>query len=765
MIYPRLVSTTLILLGLFLVSSSAFRVAGPQNKHLAKNLQHVRKQTQRTFGGLTPLHMTAAPAAESYQFQAEVSRVMDIIINSLYSDRDVFMRELVSNAADACDKKRFLSITDQGAKADCQIKIKADAENNTLIIEDSGVGMTKDELINNLGRIAQSGTRNFMEALGKGEADVNLIGQFGVGFYSAFLVAEQVTVTTKAFQGGDGKQWKWASSAGNDFTVQEDVDGPELEGGSGTRIELKLKEDAEDYLDDVKIKGLLKKYSEFIDFPINLWAEKTTYKQVPDPDAEPPAEGEAPKMKTESETKHVWDRVNTQRPIWLRSPKECTDSEYAEFYKSTFRGYDDPLGYTHFSLEGQVEFKSVLYVPSALPFELSRNMFDEDSRAMKLYVKRVFISDKFEELLPRWLMFVRGVVDSEDLPLNVSREILQKSKILTIISKRLVRKAIDMFKAIKEDEAKFETFTKNYGKYVKVGVIEDDDNKAEIAPLMKFFTSKSGKQERTLGQYQEAMPEGQKAIYYVTGDSREIAEMSPALERCRQQGYEVIYACEPIDELALQNLNKFGELELLDIGKEDVDLGDVGEEEKAKIEEAEKDFEATMEWLGKLFEKKVKSVKLSTKLTESPAALTQAAYGMSPSMQRYMKAQAVAQGMDEAMFSMGTDKAVLELNPAHPVVLSLRERVAAAPDSPDTESLARLMYDVAALTGGYELDSPKRFADRVTAMMSQMAGVDVPAPAAAGGGGAVQDAVVAPSEAKKDKSGEDDAPAAEVEVV
>ena len=394
---------------------------------------------------------------------------MDIIINSLYSDRDVFLRELVSNAADACDKKRFLSITADGEAAgetEFRIRLKPDRAARTLTIEDSGIGMTKTELVENLGRIAQSGTKKFAEALAKGDADLNLIGQFGVGFYSGFLAADRMSVISRPSQGEDRRQYRWESAAGSSFTVVEDDSEP-IE-GSGTRIVLHLKEDCDEYMDPVKLKTLLQRYSEFVQFPIELWTEKTEYEQVPDDNAPAPAEGEPPKMKTVSKKTNVWERINQTKPIWLRAPRSVTPEEYQDFYRTTFRMYDEPLNHTHFSLEGQVEFRALLYVPSTLPYELARSMFDESSRAVKLYVKRVFINDKFEELLPRYLTFLRGVVDSEDLPLNVGREILQKSKMLNVINKRLVRKSLDMFKDIEKNATAYTGFWANFGRYLKV---------------------------------------------------------------------------------------------------------------------------------------------------------------------------------------------------------------------------------------------------------------------------------------------------------
>jgi molecular chaperone HtpG len=364
------------------------------------------------------------------------------------------LRELISNSADACDKKRFLSITSEGdSSAPPTIKIKADENANTLTIEDGGVGMTWDELINNLGRIAQSATKAFMEALGDGKADVNLIGQFGVGFYSAYLVADKVEVVTKSMQEGS-KQLRWVSSADSSYTIEEDDSEP-IE-GSGTRLILHLKDEASEYLQSSKIEELLNRYSEFIEFPISVWKSKTEYKRVPDEEANKELkEGEEPKMKTVPETTEGFELINSQKPIWLRPVREVEEQEYKDFYKSAFRAaYDEPMKWSHFVLEGQVECKALLYIPGMLPFELSKDMFDENSRNIRLYVKRVFINDKFEDLMPRWLKFVRGVVDSNDLPLNVSREILQKSKVLSIINKRLVRKSLDMIREIAEDEDK-----------------------------------------------------------------------------------------------------------------------------------------------------------------------------------------------------------------------------------------------------------------------------------------------------------------------
>lgn len=447
------------------------------------------------------LQATATEEPETYKFDAEVSRVMDIIINSLYSDKSVFLRELVSNAADACDKRRFLSLTD-GTVAEPEVKIRGFKDKKILVIEDTGVGMTKDELMNNLGKIASSGTKKFQEAMKEAKDDLNLIGQFGVGFYSGFLVADKMTVETRSATSGEDGWYKWESSAGSDYSITT-CDKPEAMDENeeaqdrevGTRLTLHLKDDCLEFAEDFRLKDLLEKYSEFIEYPISVFASKTDYKQVPDEEANKDLkEGEIEKMKTVTTTTEEYTRVNNQKPIWLRPPKEVPEEEYASFYKAAFKSsYDDPMAYTHFNLEGQVECKSVLFIPGMLPFELSKDMFDENSHNLRLYVKRVFINDQFDDLIPRYLKFIRGVVDSNDLPLNVGREILQKSSMLRVIRKRLIRKSLDMVKQVKDrGEEEYMKFWRNFGKYIKVGVVEDEANVQELAGLCRFQSTESG---------------------------------------------------------------------------------------------------------------------------------------------------------------------------------------------------------------------------------------------------------------------------------
>jgi len=675
---------------------------------------------------------TIEEGAETHEFQADTARVMDIIINSLYSNRDVFLRELVSNAADACDKKRFLSISDSdtASLAEPTIRIRSDRDAMTITIEDSGVGMTKSELQNNLGRIAQSGTKKFVEALGEGSADVNLIGQFGVGFYSAFLVADRVEVATRSMQPGS-PQMKWTSDASSSYTISEDSNGEPIQ-GSGTRLVMHLKDDALEYMEPAKLEELLQHYSEFVEFPISVWKESTEYKQVPDLEAEV-VEGEEPKMKTVPETTEGFEQMNTNKPIWLRTPNEVTEEEYKDFYQGAFKAtYDEPLAHTHFSLEGQIECKSILYIPGMLPFELSKDMFDDDAKNIRLYVKRVFINDKFDDIVPRWLKFVRGVVDSQDLPLNVSREILQKSKVLNIINKRLVRKSLDMIRdiAADEDESKYIMFWNNFGKYLKVGVIEDARSKDDIVPLLRFFSSSSGEEYTSLDEYIKNMKENQKQIYYVTADGKEKAQMSPAAEKVRSRGYEVLYLTEPLDEIMIENVSQFKEFKMADVSKEGLEFDDDDKEERKKKEEELNDaHKAVKDYLETALAGKVQKVKMTDQLTESPAALVQSAYGMSPTMQKYMKAQNVAAGGAEDPGMMGSfNQAVLEVNPTHPIVLDLERMIAGTQgdaESAEATNFAVLLYDVAALTSGYDIEDSGDFAGRILSMMTSKATTDV----------------------------------------
>merc|ERR1712070_780218 len=465
-----------------------------------------------------------------------------------------------------------------------------------------------------------------------------------------------------------------------------------------------------------------------------------------------------PKMKTVPETIEGYETVNNQKPIWLRSPRDVEENEYKDFYKSAFRNsYDIPMKYSHFILEGQVECKSILYIPGTLPFELSKDMFDENARNIRLYVKRVFINDKFDDLLPRWLKFVKGVVDSDDLPLNVSREILQKSKVLNIINKRLVRKSLDMIKELAEadDEtgkAQYVLFWNNFGKYLKVGIIEDDRNREEISSFLRFFSSKSGEEYTSLDEYIENMPEGQKAIYYVTGEGKEKAAMSPVIEKLKSRGYDVLFATEPLDEIMFESLRSYKEMDIVDAAKDTLKLDDDDEDSKKRKEDLNRENVDVINFLETTLSGKVEKVSVSDLLTDSPAALVQGAYGMSPSMQRYMKAQTVASGQElGGLDSM--NKVCMEINPNHPIIKDLNRMIKADKDGKETEDYAKLLFDVAGMTSGYDIEDMSGFAKRVTGLMSSQA-VD-----------AAPDAVIESEKKEGDEGEEGEENEVEVEVV
>merc|ERR1719353_1433672 len=552
---------------------------------------------------------TSGPPAEKFEFQAEVTRLMDIIINSLYSNKEIFLREIISNASDALDKIRFLSVTDkdalgEGDAAKLEMKISPDKEKDTLTLYDRGIGMTKQDLINNLGTIAKSGTSSFLEKLKEG-GDINLIGQFGVGFYSVYLVADKVTVRTKH---NDDKQYIWESTADSSFTIKEDPAGNTL--GRGSELTLHLKDDCKEFTEPDKIKDLVKKYSEFISFPIYLRETKTVEKEVPVEEEEKKEEkkdekeddkldikdGDEAKKKTKKVSEGVveWNQVNSEKAIWTRSPRDVEDDDYIRFYKTISKDSENPLTKMHFAAEGEIEFRSILFVPPKAPYDLMEGK--AKSQAIKLYVRRVFITDEFEDMMPRWLSFIKGVVDSEDLPLNVSREMLQTSKVLRVIKKKLVTKALEMIRKMaekkkkkdkdadkdtKEDENKepnpaseaedneaYLKFWKEFAKAIKLGLYEDSSNRTKLAKLLRFQTSKSGDNFTSLEKYISRMKKGQKHIYYISGENKDQVEKSPFLERLRKKDLEVLYYVDPIDEYAMPQLTEFKGFQFMGANKE-----------------------------------------------------------------------------------------------------------------------------------------------------------------------------------------------------
>lgn len=667
-----------------------------------------------------PLHVASSTAptevaAETFEFESNVSRVMDIIIHSLYSNKDVFLRELISNAADACDKKRFMSLAEGKPSPNLRIRVYPNRQENTLTIEDTGIGMNKEDMIQNLGRIAESGTKKFMEAMGKNKEDLSLIGQFGVGFYSGFLVADKMTVVSK---GNKGEQYRWEASADSLNQYSISLDATEAMEDTGTRITLHLKDESDQYLDDLALQSLIEKYSEFIPVPIELQRNVSRPESVPDPSQPVGQDGSIP-MKTVMKRVLEWQVVNNKKPLWLRPVKDCTESDYDEFYRQTFKAYDKPLAHSHFSVEGNVDFKALLFLPTEVPYELTRDMFSAAARSMRLYVKRVFINDKFEDLLPRWLLFLRGVVDSDDLPLNVGREILQQSRTLRIIRQRLQKKAIDMIADIAaRNETEYAGFWKNFGKYVKVGIIEDERSRDDLVPLCRFFTSKSNDSMSSLPDYVKRMPEDQKFIYYVVGETRAQAAMSPALEKLKKKGYEVILVSEPIDEMTLQNIEKYTDKTITDAGKEfNQDLSD---EEKSEVTRKNDELEEFRVWMKDILGDKITRVEVSSRLVDSPATIVQSEYGVSPNMQKYLRAQAVVEGDNKGQFSTIFNQAVLEINPDHPIIIHLKAVYDTNKEDSEAQETVNLVFSTAALAAGYVLENSADYSASVTKLLTKL---------------------------------------------
>jgi len=713
----------------------------------------------------------SGPPAEKFEFQAEVTRLMDIIINSLYSNKEIFLREIISNASDALDKIRFLAVTDkdalgEGDTAKLEMRISPDKSKDTLTLTDRGIGMTKQDLINNLGTIAKSGTSSFLEKLKEG-GDVNLIGQFGVGFYSVYLVADKVTVRTKH---NDDKQYIWESTADSSFTIKEDPEGNTL--GRGSAITLHLKDDCKEFTEGDKIKELVKKYSEFISFPIYLKETKTVEKEVPVEEEEKKEEekkegddkkeekkdelevkdgDETKKPKTKKVNEEVveWTQVNSETAIWTRSPRDVEEDEYNRFYSTISKDTEKPLTKMHFSAEGEIEFKSILFVPKKAPYDLLEGK--AKSANIKLYVRRVFITDEFEDLMPRWLSFIKGVVDSEDLPLNVSREMLQTSKVLRVIKKKLVTKALEMIRKMAEkkkkkedkDEAKegeedkakdpaeeaednenYLNFWKEFQKAIKLGLYEDSSNRTKLAKLLRFQTSKTGDNWTSLEKYISRMAKGQKNIYYISAETKEQAEKSPYLERFRKKGIEVLYYTDPIDEYAMPQLTEFKGFQFMGANKENLKFDDDAESE-AKLKKLGETHKQLTDWMKETLGAKIEKAVVSNRLLETPAIIVSSQYGWSTNMERIMKAQTMGtQDKSQQMVSQKT----LEINPAHPLIRELKTRVEA--DAKDQEAIdsVNTLFDVALIGTGLTPADPNEFAARLQTLMRLGLGVSKDAP-------------------------------------
>ncbi len=634
-------------------------------------------------------------APETHTFQAEVSRVLHLVVNSLYSNKEIFLRELVSNASDAIDRLRIRALTDDsvlGEGDEFAIRVWADAESRTLMIEDNGSGMTHDELIKNLGTIAHSGTQKFLEALEQKNDDAALIGQFGVGFYSAFLVADHVEVLTRA--AGSDDAWRWTSDAKESYTLE-----PAERETRGTTLTLHLNEDASEYLSFWSLRALIAKYSDYVRHPIMLGDMRPVpSEESDDEDSEAEtAEDEEPRLSLQFET------VNKGSALWQRSKDEITDEEYTEFYKHLSHDFEGPRCWTHFRIEGTQLFSGLLYVPSRPPFDLYHR---DSKRGVRLFVNRVFVMDDAEELVPGWLRFVKGVIDSDDLPLNVSRELLQDSSVTRVIRKQVIKKTLDELKRLaQDDEESFLAFWKAFGPVVKEGLYLDKDQAKRIGKLLRYRSS-TVDGLTSLDSYVERMKEGQEAIYYALGESEANVAGSPHLEALNAKGFEVLYMTDPVDEWAVEGLGTWDDKELISAMKANLELDD--DDETADSDEEKPVFVGLFETMQGALDEHVREVRVSKRLTDSPVCLVVPEGGQHAYLERLMRSH------DQ---TMPKTKRILEVNAQHPLIGNLRALHENEPSSDRVKEWIEILYDQALLLEGSPVEDPARLARRMTTLL------------------------------------------------
>jgi len=630
--------------------------------------------------------MTVEAHKETMEFQAEVSQVLNLVIRSLYSNKEIFLRELISNASDAAEKLRFEALTDDALYEDdpnLRIRISVDEERRTITISDNGIGMSRQEVTDNIGTIANSGTRKFIEALSGDKAqDSQLIGQFGVGFYSAFIVADKVTMVTRRAGTGREHGVRWESTGEGAYTI-ETVE----KAGRGTDVTLHLRTDEAEFAHDYRLRSIISKFSDHVATPIEMLEE-----QFGDD-------------KEEEKKEPQWEQVNKGTALWMRNKSDISDEEYNEFYKHIGHDFEDPLAHIHNRVEGKNEYSSLLFIPARAPFDLWDR---EQKHGVKLYVRRVFIMDEADKLMPRYLRFVKGVVDSDDLPLNVSRELLQHNKKIDTIRSANVKRVLGLLEKMADKEPeKYQKFWNEFGNVLKEGTAEDFQNKEKIAELSRFTSTRSANKEDlvSLDQYIERMQEKQEKIYYITADSYAAALHSPHLEVFRKKDVEVLLLTDRVDEWMVSHLNEFKGKHLQSVAKGQLDLGEL--EEKESEQEQEKvaeEHKSMVERIASALGEAVKEVRISKRLTESPACLVVGDYDMSANLQRMLKQ--LGQSAPET-------KPILEINPDHPLVQKMDQE----PDEDLFADLAKILFDQATLSEGGQLDDPAAFVHRLNKLI------------------------------------------------
>lgn len=642
--------------------------------------------------------MSVEAKQETLGFQTEVKQLLHLMIHSLYSNKEIFLRELVSNASDAADKLRFEALQNDSLyedDSDLKIKVEFNNELKTVTVIDNGIGMSRDDVVEHLGTIAKSGTKQFFEALtGDQSKDSQLIGQFGVGFYSSFIVAKKVDVFTRRAGLNSSEGVHWSSEGENDYSI-ETIELPKR----GTKVVLHLRDEMDEFLNEYRLRGIITKYSDHISLPIIMDKQEEIQEEGED-DKE---EKKEPKFKTVEET------VNSATALWARNKRDIKEEEYNEFYKHVGHDFEDPMAHIHNKVEGKLEYTSLLYIPARAPFD----MWDRDQRhGVKLYVKRVFIMDDAEQLIPSWLRFVRGVVDSDDLPLNVSREILQNNKVIDSIRSGCTKKVLSLLKTMSEkDQDKYAEFWKIFGKVLKEGVIDAPDHKDDLSNLFRFSSTHEDTEDQkvSLKDYVDRMQEGQKAIYYVTADSYATAKNSPHLEIFRKKGIEVLLLSDPIDEWVTTHLTEFDEKPLQSVNKGELDLGDVqNEEEKKEDEQKSKDFEKLVDRITKVLDEKVKEVRITSRLTTSPACLVSDENDMGRHLEQILQASGQ---------SIPGSKPILEINPDHPIV----KKIDSEADEDLFKDWSHILFDQALLSEGGQLTDPASFVNKLNSLIVTLA--------------------------------------------